>query len=218
MKTEAIAHIGLFGGTFDPIHNGHLNVVQQLLQQFPFTQIQLIPCYQSPLRSMPQANATARLAMLQLACADHPQLAINTWELEQAKPSYTIDTLRHLTHQQPQSTYYLIIAADAFNHFDRWRNWSTLLTLTHLIIVNRPGYILQLSPALQNALAQHQVTHFTQLSTQRAGGIFIHTLQGLTISATQIRLAIQQGQGIEHWVPSKISTYIRQQMLYSGHE
>lgn len=206
--------IGLFGGTFDPIHQGHITLATQLLAQLPLESIQLIPCHQSPLRQLPIASDADRLAMIQLACHGQAGLSVNPLELQQAKPSYTVDTLERLREQQPQRPWCFILSMDAFSCFNRWHQWQHILKLAHLIVVNRPGFTLPQQDWIQSLLAERQVTDFKYIKEQVAGKILLQEIKALDISATQIRQLLQQGKDIGGLVPTPVQHYIQQHTLY----
>lgn len=132
--------IGIFGGTFDPIHSGHIAVAEFLTKTCPLKKIHFIPCYTPPHRSLPKATPAQRLEMIKLAIAGHPEWIADDIDLQRPGPSYMIDTLEILHQRQPHSTWCLILGMDAFLQFDQWRQWHKILTLCHLIVVNRPNY------------------------------------------------------------------------------
>jgi len=132
--------IGLLGGTFDPIHKGHINIATALMQQLDFAQVQFIPCQRSPHREQPIASAEDRLAMIKLAIEPYDRFTVNTIEIKKPGPSYTIDTLRSIHAEQPNKALCFILAMDAFAHFNQWRQWQEILNHCHLIVVNRPWF------------------------------------------------------------------------------
>ena len=128
----------VFGGTFDPIHFGHLACCQAVSEAFDHHIVHLMPCFQPVHKSSPSASAAHRLNMLRLAISDHPFLAIDTTEIDAQKPLYTIETLRILKKQQDRIT--LIIGSDSWDQWDRWHKPEHILALANLIVIHRPGY------------------------------------------------------------------------------
>lgn len=206
--------IGLLGGTFDPIHLGHLAVASQLVELLNLAVTELIPCHTPPHRDS-HASSHHRLAMAELACQDLAYVNVNPIEFNRTGPSYTVDTLTELRKQTPQQPLCLIICSDAFAHFNRWHRWQGILELAHLVLVNRPGYPLTNAPWATQLFEQHQVSDPRALGQQLAGKILIQTIHALAISATQIRQYCAEKKDISHLVPLKVAEYIYQHKLYS---
>lgn len=205
--------IGILGGTFDPIHCGHLAIAEYLSAHGLLTQIQFIPCLLPPHRQPPQASPQQRLAMLELAIAGHPGWAVNPIDLERPGPSYMVDTLTLLRQRQPSTPWCLILGMDAFLHFDQWREWRRILTLAHLIVVNRPGFELPSADWGRELLAHSQVESFQHLTQSLAGKILLQEIPPSPLSATAIRL--QSGAAPSQSLPPAVWQYIQQHHLYS---
>ena len=197
--------IGILGGTFDPIHLGHLYLASEIQKQFVLAKIKIIPCYQSPTRPISIAPALDRAAMIKLAIAKSPHLELDEREIKQPKKSYTIETLHSLRCEFPDTPLCLIIGSDAFTHLSEWHEWEKFTEFAHLIVVKRPNAILnhvQTNPSLNNI--RHHLS----------GSTFIVEINALNISATMIRSLIAQNKSISELVAPPVGDYIQQHKLY----
>lgn len=204
--------IGVFGGTFDPIHCGHLAVAEYLSQQ-GLTEIQFVPCLSPPHRQQPHANPMQRLEMIRLAVHHHPGWVVNDVDFQRPGPSYMVDTLTILRQQRPQTPWCLILGMDAFLHFNQWRQWEKILTLAHLIVVNRPGFSLPGEHWSKALLKQRQAGAWRELNHSLAGRILIAEMPPAPISATAIRQ--HATLDLENALPDSVLHYIRQHHLYN---
>lgn len=203
--------IGLLGGSFDPIHNGHLHVAQTIIALANLNHVQLIPTKHSVHR-ITHATSADRQAMVERAIQDYPLLRLNTIELERGGPSYTIDTLRALAN--PHHLHYFIIGADNFLHFNTWHEWQNILSYCHLLIVNRPGFDKPIPHSLKKFYEKHFATNICH-STQPTGCIYSVQISPSPISATHIRNAIAKGRTLKNELPACVYRYIKQHELYS---
>jgi nicotinate-nucleotide adenylyltransferase len=205
---------GILGGTFDPIHCGHLAVADYVGKHCPLEKIHFIPCLEPPHRFKPQASAPQRLEMIKLAIADHPQWLANDIDYHRPGPSFMVDTLRILREQQPITPWCLILGMDVFNSFNQWREWQNILSLCHLIVVNRPGFSLPKAPWTQDLMSKSVVTDPQQLTTSSSGQLLIMDMDPCDISATQIRH--HQINNLEETVPPAVFNYIKKHSLYNS--
>ncbi|MBS0350126.1 MAG: nicotinate-nucleotide adenylyltransferase [Proteobacteria bacterium] len=204
---------GILGGTFDPIHCGHLAVADFVAKQCSLAKIHFIPCLEPPHRFKPQASAAHRLEMVKLATAGHPQWIANDIDYHRPAPSFMIDTLRILREQQPDTPWCLILGMDAFNSFNQWRDWRNILSFCHLIVVNRPGFAVPKEPWAQELLSQTIINNPQQLITSLYGQLLLLEMPPSDISATQIRNQLNQ---LENTVPAKVLNYIQKHALYNN--
>ncbi len=218
--SEAVsrAPIGVFGGTFDPVHFGHLRPALELKQQLGLASIHLIPCNIPPHRGEPHASAAQRCAMLQLAIEGEPGLLLDRRELQRPGPSYMVDTLKSLRQEYGgERPLCLIIGGDAFLGLPSWYHWQQLVQLAHIVVAHRPGWILDeatLDASLRGLLRQHRLSQPSQLCEAPAGGVLLQGVTQLDISATSIRNRVGAGESANYLLPQPVWDYIRQQNLY----
>lgn len=208
--------IGLYGGSFDPVHKGHVATAEELLARFPFREIRLLPAARSPLktRSLPDHH---RLAMLQLAVAGHPGLMVDARELSRPPPSYTIDTLHEIRAELgPSSPLVFILGLDSFLDLPHWKDWQTLTAYAHLLVVSRPGSHQEFSPELARWLEKHRISGPESLESSPAGGVLLVETAPHAIASRDIRAAVQAGQPSPDWLAPAVRDYINTHRLYAG--
>ncbi|MCZ4059005.1 nicotinate-nucleotide adenylyltransferase [Pantoea sp. LMR881] len=206
----------LLGGTFDPIHFGHLRPVMALAQQTGLTRVTLLPNNVPPHRPQPEASATQRVDMLRCAIEQQPLFEIDTRELQRDTPSWTVATLEALRaecgEQQPLG---FIIGQDSLLTLAKWHRWQDLLSLCHLLVCQRPGYPTEMeTPAMQQWLDQHITHDLRQLHQQPAGCIWLADTPLYTISATEIRQRLHQNLSCDALLPAAVIAYINRVGLY----
>lgn len=206
--------IGLLGGTFDPIHKGHIEIAEYLIKKCDLGSVHFIPCRKPPHRRIPQASAQDRLAMVKIAIANYPHLIANDIEVERPGPSYTIDTLKILRALIPTHPLCFIIGEDAFVHFNQWLHYEKILELTHIIIVKRPGYSLLNEPWANQLFLKRLIEKASEMQTHMAGKIFVQHTPISLLSATQIRKQLSQKKATITTVPDSVQRYIEQHHLY----
>ena len=175
-------HIGIFGGTFNPVHNGHIASARFVQQHCALDEVRLMPCHLPPHRATPGVSAAQRGAMVQLAIDGHAGLTLEPLELNKTSPSFTADSLNMLTAREPAQRFYFIIGMDSLCYFCSWKNWQSILQHCHLLVCQRPGYSAQDgdAPAL---LARYGVSSLAQLRQMPQGGILLLSNPLLPISA-----------------------------------
>ncbi len=203
--------IGIYGGTFNPVHYGHLRTALEITQAFQLEQLRMIPCHLPPHRQVPDVSAETRLQMLRLAVADTPGLQLDRRELDRAGPSYMVDTLQSLRAEFPQTSLLLIMGADAFAGLSNWHCWQQLPELAHIVVMTRPGFS---HPALSEFWQARHCTDKAQLATQAAGYLMFETVSQLEISATYIRQIIAAGGNPQFLLPDAVLAFIKQHQLY----
>jgi nicotinate-nucleotide adenylyltransferase len=211
--------IGILGGTFDPIHYGHLRLAEEMLELANLNQIRIIPAGTPPHRDAPQVSAQHRSAMVRLAIADQPAFVLDAREVERVGKCYTVDTLRELRAElgtdQPLC---LLMGGDAFFQLDTWHEWEHLFGLAHIVVGYRPGFTLEdrihiAAPELRRHYQQRLCTADV-LSQQPAGGIAELAIPKLEISATLIRSRVAENRSIRYLLPNAVADYIHQHHLY----
>lgn len=210
--------IGIFGGTFDPVHLGHLRLAEEAREALRLARVRWIPAGQPPHRSTPQLSGMHRLAMVRLAVADNPGFELDAAEVEASRPSYTVLTLERLRQQLgPDQALVLLLGADAFAGLASWHRWQEVLQLTHVAVLHRPGYGLdpkQLDPALATLWQRCRVADAAELATRAAGGLLPLPMTQLDISATHIRTLLAAGRSARYLLPGAVLDYIARHQLY----
>lgn len=207
--------IGILGGTFDPIHFGHLRAALEISQVLDLSKVMFIPCYQPVHRKLPLASPHERLAMVRLAIQNEPKLMVNDCEIMRQGPSYTIDTLQHLRKEMPTTPFCLIMGIDALLNFPSWHRWEEILTLAHLIVMRRPQYQLPATGIVADLLKQRLQFTAEALYEPIAGNILLQPVTLLEISATEIRKLIAAGKSPRFLLPESVFNYIKQHGVYS---
>lgn len=209
--------IGILGGTFDPIHNGHLHLATTVLEQLKLSELRFIPLNIPAHRHTPLATTQQRLAMLQLATADHAKLKVDDCEIQRGGISYTIDTLRSLRHQLPQTPLCLILGIDSLNSLNHWKQWRSLLHYSHIVIVNRPHHDQPVeNQQLKQFLHRFTVSSAEQLHQQIAGYIIKFAQLMLDVSSTQIRKDLLANKKKDILLSTKVLEFADTHHLYKG--
>lgn len=205
----------IYGGTFDPVHHGHLRLALEISDRLGVSPINLVPCHIPPHRGDTGASAEQRLRLLELAVAGEPQLRVDDRELNRAGASYTADTLRQLREELgPEHPLTMVVGTDSYASFDRWREWQSIPELAHIVVVRRPGADLAPDGLPAAMLAERRVSDPQALHGQPCGLMLDLQLPLLEISATDIRERIEVGQSPRYLVPDSVWQEIRLQGLY----
>jgi nicotinate-nucleotide adenylyltransferase len=196
VTNDAARRVGLFGGSFDPVHKAHLALARAALAELRLDQVRWIPAGRAWQKSRPLTGAEDREAMLRLAIAGEPRFVLDRAEIERPGPSYTLDTVRSLAAAQPATQWFLIIGHDQYAGLHTWNGWQELLSLVTLAVANRPG--------------QRQEVH----DDVRRFAHRVVPLPMLDISATDIRQRVSEGRDISMLVPPEVARYIDSHRLY----
>src|SRR5574340_95335 len=213
------APIGILGGTFDPIHFGHLRLAEEMLELANLRQIRFIPTGIPPHRAAPQVSAQHRNTMVRLAITDQPAFVLDDREVRRATPCYTVDTLRELRAELGEAQpLCLLMGGDAFLQLHTWHEWEQLFELAHIVVGYRPGFTLEerthsATPPLRQHYQQRLCT-VEALSQQPCGGVTELAIPKLEISATDIRCRVAEGRTIRYLLPNAVADYIHQHHLY----
>jgi len=212
--------LGVFGGTFDPLHFGHLRLAEDAADALGLACVRWIPAGQPALRDIPQASAVQRLEMVRLAIAGNPRFELDAAEVKAAQPSYTVPTLERL--RQPAvcgsaRPLVLLVGADAFAGMASWHRWEALFDLAHVAVAHRPGFPID-AAGLPTALASAWRARFCAdsgaLATIPAGRIATFAMTQLDISATKVRALLSKGGSARYLLPDALLSYIHEQQLY----
>ena len=202
--------IGINGGTFDPIHYGHLRAALEVQYKLQLEQVRFIPCYQPVHRDSPMVSSEQRAAMIELAIQGQPLFYLDRIEIERGGPSYMVDTLAALKEQQADVGLVLMMGTDAFSKFHTWHNWQQILKLANIAVMHRPGDGLTLYSESGQILSAHQVAKFTQPSEQ----IMDVVITQLDLSSTAVRSHLQNEIPVDYLLPPQVINYIKTHRLY----
>lgn len=206
--------IGILGGTFDPIHFGHLRTALDVMQGAGLEEVRFIPLHRAVHRDQPETPANLRLRMVQAAIARQPGFVADDRELRRAGDSYTIDTLTSLRGEFTRSPLCLLLGMDAFNGFADWRQPDEILRLVHLIVMHRPGLAAPTDARAREILSVHRCEQAPALKRQAAGLIHLQTVTQMEISSTRIRSLIGAGRSPRYLVPEEVLDLIEMNRLY----
>jgi nicotinate-nucleotide adenylyltransferase len=214
--------IGILGGTFDPIHHGHLRIAQEALEQCGLSQVRFIPSGTPPHRPPPKAPARVRWEMVRLAVNGHPDFLVDVREVFRTDPCYTVDTLTALRAElgdaQPLC---LILGGDAFLQLHTWHEWTRLFELAHIVVLQRAGSLplgnamAQADAALQKEYRSRLAPGAQALHEASSGAIFVADMPALEISSTDIRRRCAEGRSIRYLVPDAVAHHIKTYQTYS---
>ncbi len=207
--------IGVLGGTFDPIHYGHLRPALELLETLDLAEIRFVPCRIPAHRGAPRVTAEQRLALVRLATVGQPGFVTDDRELRRDGPSYMVDTLTSLRDDfGADAPLCLILGSDAFRELHTWRRWEALSGLAHIVVMQRPGILQPFPPILEGFITPRVIYDAVELRRRPAGGILFQPVTQLNISATQIRALLARGQSPRYLLPEAVLAYIHDRALY----
>lgn len=212
--------VGLFGGTFDPVHYGHLRAAAEVRERLQLPELRLVPAGDPPHRGAPVATAVHRLAMLKLAVEEFPGMTVDAREVLRTGKSYTVTTLAELREELPGHALLLIVGIDAFAGLPTWHRWREIFELAHIVVVTRPGTTIDgaLSQTLHETWRTRHVNDATALESAASGAILSMPITPQPISATTIRRALLQGSSgiaqVRGLLPAAVLAYIDRNQLY----
>ena len=214
-----LAPVGVFGGTFDPVHYGHLRTALELVELLQLQQLHLMPCAVPPHRELPSCAARHRAAMVELAVAGEPRLVCDSRELGRAGVSYTIDSLVELRRELGEGhSLCLVMGCDAVLGITTWHRWQELLDWAHVVVIARPGWQLPVAGPVADWLRQHRLADRRPLRERPNGGTLIEELRPLAISSTEIRRLLAAGRSPRYLLPQAVLDYIQTHKLYHSHD
>lgn len=209
--------VGILGGTFDPVHIGHLRLALEVHQQLGLQEVRLVPVYSPPHREPPVATPEQRLTMLKLGAAKTNGLTVDDVEIRRQGTSYTIDTVKSLRKIYPETPLCLIIGMDQFGKLDTWRDWTSLPEYVHFIIVNRTGANAEIkNPEAADLCSSRLVEDVGKIHDSPAGRIYKIDIPLIEISSTRIRKLVEENKSIKHLTTVDVITYINDESLYQN--
>ena len=208
--------IGVFGGTFDPIHCGHLRTAFELWQELKLAEIRFLPTGSPPHREKLYASPEQRLEMVRAAVADQPAFIVDDREVRRSGVSYSVDTLAELRHEYPQRSLCLLLGMDAFLGLPHWHRWRELLTLAHIVVAHRPGWHAPTSGPLGEVMVDHGTGSIRDLHDEPCGRIYVHAGTQLEISSTELRALLVAGRDPRYLVPEEVRQIIFETRCYAA--
>lgn len=210
--------IAIFGGTFDPIHYGHLRTAFEMLQALRFAQVRFIPSGDPPHRGKTFATADLRLEMVRVAVQEQPGFGVDDCELMRDGPSYTIDTLSSIREEHQDTSLGLIVGMDAFLGLTTWHRWDEILDLAHIVVAHRPGWRAPDIGELGELITAHGTHRVDDLHENRHGFVHIHAVTQLEIASTEIRDLIAAGRDPRFLMPDVVRDVIVRSGCYAPQE
>ncbi|MFT7286396.1 MAG: nicotinate-nucleotide adenylyltransferase [Halieaceae bacterium] len=208
--------LAVFGGTFNPVHNGHLRSAAEVLETLELAEIRFMPAALPPHREVPSVSAEDRAAMLELAIAGEARFRCDRRELERAGPSYSYDSLLSLREELgEEQSLSLLVGCDALLGLPGWYRWRELFDLAHVLVMARPGWALPTEGVVAELLRERAMD-VVAVSARPAGGVLTLSLTPWDISATAIRGLLQSGHRVEHLLPERVLDYIRAHRMYEN--
>jgi len=207
--------MGIFGGTFDPIHYAHLRTAFELQQALRLREIRFVPAGNPPHRDQPLADPQLRLSLVKAAIAGQPGFVVDDREVAKTTPSYSVETLAELRHEYPDRSICLIVGMDAFLGLPKWHQWRDIFELAHLVVAHRPGWRAPGMGPLGELLVDRGTGRINDLHDSRFGCIYIHAVTQLEISSTDVRQLIAMGRDPRFLMPDSVRKLILESNCYS---
>lgn len=212
------APVGVLGGTFDPVHNGHLRLAMELVSELQLDHIRLIPNGRPPHRDTPGASCGQRAKWIRVAVANEPSLRLDDRELLRDGPSYMVDTLTSLRRDLPQQPLCLVMGRDVFAKLPEWRDWQRLFELAHIVLINRPDLPTTMQSQARDALETRTTSDKQALHDTPAGLIYSYAPPPLAISSSRIRNLLIAGQSPRYLLPDSVLGDIMETGIYQSQE
>ncbi|MCV2402347.1 nicotinate-nucleotide adenylyltransferase [Marinomonas sp. C2222] len=207
--------VAIMGGTFNPIHNGHLRTAVEVLEKFEFSSIRLLPCFQPVHKNSPSASPSQRLDMVALAANSCSKIAVDSREIERQGPSYSVDSLKEIREEVgPDEPIIMVLGMDSFLSLSTWHKWQELIQYAHLLVVSRPGWEPDFISELESFYENHRAPSSDALQCAPSGLVWLETLTPLAVSSSMIRKLAFQHRSIAYLLPESVQQYIERNKLY----
>ncbi len=210
--------IGLFGGTFDPIHFGHLRTAFELWQSLRLAEVRFMPTGNPPHREAPLAEGQLRVDMVRAAVAGQSGFVVDDREIRRTGMSYTVDSLAELRAEFPERSLCLMLGMDAFLGMPNWHRWREIFELAHVIVAHRPGWKAPMTGPLGEVMVDRGTGNVRELHSSKAGRIHIHGVTQLEIASTDLRQLILGGRDLRYLVPEPVRDIILKTGCYAAHQ
>jgi nicotinate-nucleotide adenylyltransferase len=208
--------IGLFGGTFDPIHFGHLRTAFELLQTLKLAQVKFLPTGDPPHREAPLANGQLRYDMVCAAVTGQAGFSVDDREIRRHGVSYTVDTLTQLRQEHPQQSLCLLLGMDAFLGMPTWHRWREIFDLCHVVVAHRPGWKAPITGPLGEVMVDRGTGAVRDLHSSPAGKVYVQGVTQLEIASTDLRALIMSGRDLRYLVPDAVRDLIERSGCYAA--
>lgn len=206
--------IAVFGGTFNPVHLGHINMAKQCVDAFKLTSLYFMPCAQPTHKTAPDISSEHRIGMLKAAISPFPCFKLDLRELNRTGPSYSLLSLQELRGEHPTTPILFLIGMDSFNTLDKWYEWQAITQLCHIVVYQRPGQSCKVSGALESYMHQANVDSIDTLTNFIAGKLYFLPGEVLDAASSVIRNQLKVNVKNNELLPSTVSQYIKQHRLY----
>lgn len=209
--------IGIFGGTFNPVHHAHLRIAEEIREHFLLSQVIFVPAATPPHKPLADdLSFDDRMRMVELAVSTNPCFAVSDLEGKREGKSYSIDTLKLLRRQYPEDELFFIMGSDSFAEFGSWKEYASIFCCCNIVTITRPGSRISLREVLPVAIAHEFCYHEAEKRLSHRSGYSVYSIEGtqLDISSTNIRSLIRMGRSIKYLVPESVERYIIQQRFY----
>ena len=207
--------VGLFGGTFDPIHYGHLRTAYELWQSLRLAQVRFLPTGNPPHREASLAPTELRVQMVQAAIAGNDAFVVDDRETRREGLSYSVDTLLDLRRDFPERSLCLLLGMDAFLGMPHWHRWRDIFELAHVVVAHRPGWKAPITGPLGEVMVDRGTGSVRELHAAPAGRVYVHAVTQLEISSTELRHLIIAGRDLQYLVPEEVRQIIRDTRCYA---
>jgi nicotinate-nucleotide adenylyltransferase len=208
--------IGIFGGTFDPVHFGHLRPAVEVYEALGLDELRFIPCHQPSHRPAPFASSEQRVRLLHAALEGFSGFSIDERELRRNGTSYTIDTLQSFWDEGMQQPVCLVVGMDAFAGLAGWYRWTEIMEYCHLIVMNRPDNKIPQTGELSDFISRHETDDIRRLSEQATGLLYFQPVTALDITASRIREWLAEGRSTDFLLPAPVLDIINEENIYAG--
>jgi len=209
--------VGLFGGTFDPIHYGHLRTAYELWQSLRLAQVRFLPTGNPPHREASLAPTELRVQMVQAAIAGNDAFVVDDRETRREGLSYSVDTLLDLRRDFPERSLCLLLGMDAFLGMPHWHRWRDIFELAHVVVAHRPGWKAPITGPLGEVMVDRGTGSVRELHAAPAGRVYVHAVTQLEISSTELRQLILAGRDLRYLVPDAVRDLIATSGCYAQH-
>jgi nicotinate-nucleotide adenylyltransferase len=207
--------IGIFGGTFDPIHYGHLRTALELESLLELEKVHIVPCANPPHRTAPMTDGALRLRMVAAAVAGEAKFVADDRELKRAGVSYTVDTLASFRAELPGRSLCLLLGMDAFLGLPHWHRWRELTELAHVVVAHRPGWSAPSTGTLGDLLSERRAPSVAAIAARPAGLVHVQPVTQLEISSTDLRDSLRAGRDPKFLVPDSVREIIIETECYA---